>query len=153
VIAGDQATFDSGILTSGLPLRGSVHLVIDAKGDFTFTCYAHDSGFDNIDYVIIAVMAVPSGLAAFTMQHLGGVEGTAAGLPFGTPRRDDSFTTAGNQAQIANLWSEISGALMTASIDGQDALAGGIEGALGSLLKGVLEQLGKTAAQAVIALV
>src|SRR5260370_3488642 len=87
--------FDSGPLTSGLPLGGSAHVVLTRTGAFTFTGHAHDSGFDNVDYTLSAVLMTPSGLA-FTFQHQGGVEGTSAGLPFGTPRRDDDFTSSGS---------------------------------------------------------
>jgi hypothetical protein len=50
------ANFDSGPVTSDLPLGGSVHLVMRRNGDFTFTSHVHDSGFDNIDYTISAVL-------------------------------------------------------------------------------------------------
>jgi hypothetical protein len=63
VIVGDVAAFDSGPLTSSLPLQGSAHVVFDEKGDFTFTCHAHDSGFDNIDYTVAAVILTQSGIA------------------------------------------------------------------------------------------
>jgi hypothetical protein len=151
VIADGVATYDSGILTSNLPLQGSVHVVFDEKGDFTFTCHAHDSGFDNIDYAVAAVILTKSGMA-FTFQHLGGVEGTSAGLPFGTPRRDDAYTGPGVNAEIANEWPSIDGSAMTASINGQDALVNGIEGEFTKLLDSLLQELGKAAAAAVIAL-
>ena len=97
VVSGDIATFDSGPLTSSLPLGGSLHLVIRRNGNFTLSTHAHDSGFDNIDYVITAVLIAASGIA-FTFQHAGHVEGTSAGLPLGTPDRNDDFT-AGGQIQ------------------------------------------------------
>ncbi len=151
VLAGDVATYDSGNLTSALPLQGSVHVVFDEKGDFTFTSHAHDSGFDNIDYAVAAVILTASGIA-FTFQHLGGVEGTSAGLPFGTPRRDDNYTGGGTNQEILNEWPSIPGSSMAASINGSDALVGGIEGELGTLLNTLLQELGKAAAAAVVAL-
>jgi hypothetical protein len=36
--------FDSGPLTTGLPLGRSAHLIMRANGDFSFACHAHDSG-------------------------------------------------------------------------------------------------------------
>ncbi len=148
----ETATFDSGSLTSSLPLGGSVHLVMRKSGDFTFSCHAHDSGFDNIDYVVSAVLMTPSGIA-FTFQHSGNVEGTSAGLPFKTPRRDDDFITGGNNPSIANEFGGMPGAKLEASIDGKDTLVRGLEGELGDLLKKVGEELGKAAAAAVVALV
>ena len=148
----ETATFDSGSLTSSLPLGDSVHLVMRKSGDFTFSCHAHDSGFDNIDYVVSAVLMTPSGIA-FTFQHSGNVEGTSAGLPFKTPRRDDDFITGGNNPSIANEFGGMPGAKLEASIDGKDTLVRGLEGELGDLLKKVGEELGKAAAAAVVALV
>ena len=152
VMLGDVATYDSGNLTSDLPLQGSVHVVFDEKGDFTFTSHAHDSGFDNIDYAVAAVILTASGIA-FTFQHLGGVEGTSAGLPFGKPRRDDPYTASGTDQKITNEWPSIPDSSMAASINGSDALVGGIEGELGKLLDSLLQELGKAAAAAVVALV
>jgi hypothetical protein len=146
------ATFDSGSLTSDLPLGGSVHLVMRNSGDFTFSCHAHDSGLDNIDYVVSAVLMTPSGIA-FTFQHSGNVEGTTAGLPFGTPRRDDDFITGGNNPSIANEFGGMPGAQLVPSIAGKDTLVRGLEGELADLLKTAGEELGKAAAGAIIALV
>src|SRR5690242_15783684 len=62
VVGDEPITFDSGPLTSDLPLGGSVHIVIMSNGDFTFSSHAHDSGFDNIHYVITAALVAPSGM-------------------------------------------------------------------------------------------
>ena len=108
-------------------------MVFKKNGDFTFTCFAHDSGFDNIDYVLSVVILTPDGIA-FTFQHTGGVEGTIAGLPFSTPRRDDSFTGSGNNSSITNEWALVPGSFMTANVAGMDATAAGIEKFWGMLL-------------------
>jgi hypothetical protein len=148
----ETATFDSGPLTSDLPLGGSAHLVMRKNGDFTFSCHAHDSGFDNIDYVVAAVLMTFRGIA-FTFQHSGHVEGTIAGLPFGTPNRDDPFITGGINPAIANEFGDIPGAKFDATITGKDTLVAGVEGLLGDLLKQVAAELGRAAAAAVVALV
>jgi hypothetical protein len=150
-IPNDPQFLDAGPLTSGLPLGGSVHLVMRRNGDFTFSSHAHDSGFDNIDYVVSAVLMTPSGIA-FTFQHSGHVEGTIA-APFGTPNRDDNFVTSGNNPSVTNEFGDIPGAKLVASIDGKDTLVGGIEGILNDLLKQVAGELEKAAAKAVVALV
>jgi hypothetical protein len=148
----DTVVLDSG-LTSGLPLGGSVHIVMRRSGDFTFSCHAHDSGFSNIEYVISAVATSSSGIA-FTFQHKGHVEGTSAGLPFGTPNRTDDFTTSGNNAMITREWDRLlAGAGLHASLNGEDKLVGGLEGALGDLLSQAAQALGKAAVSAVVALV
>jgi hypothetical protein len=146
------ATFDSGPLTSNLPLGGSVHLEMRRNGDFTFSCHAHDSGFDNIDYVVSAVLLVPSG-QPFTFQHSGHVEGTSAGLPFGTPQRNDDFTTGGNNPAIANEFGGVTNGRLVASIAGKDKLVGGLQGMLNDLLHEAASELGQAAVVAAIALV
>ena len=142
------ATFDSGPLTSNLPLGGSVHLEMRRNGDFTFSCHAHDSGFDNIDYVVSAVLLVPSG-QPFTFQHSGHVEGTSAGIPLGTPKRNDDFTTGGNDPRIESEFGSLALARLVASIGGTDKLVGGLE----ELLKKAASELGTAAGAAAIALV
>jgi hypothetical protein len=152
-VSGDTAVFDAGPLTSDLPLGGSVHLVMRRNGDFTFSTHAHDSGFDNIDYVISAVLLTASGIA-FTFQHAGHVEGTSAGLPFGTPDRNDDSTTTGENPMISREFDGIfEGAKLVASVDGRDKLVGGIAGMLGDLLSQAAAALGKAAVSAAVALV
>jgi len=136
VASGDTATFDVGPLTSGLPLGGAVHLVTRRNGDFTFSSHAHDSGFDNIDYVVSAVLVTASGIA-FTFQRAGHVEGTSAGLPFGAPNRNDDFTTIGENPMITREFDGIFvGAKLRASLDGKDKLVGGVAGMPGDLRRG-----------------
>lgn len=149
--------FDAGPLTTtdSLPLKGSAHLVMARAGDFTFSCSAHDSGADNIDYTVSAVLVSTSGIA-FTFQHDGGTEGTTAGLPFGTPRRDDHFTTSGSNLMITREWTSITTTHadgLHGSIRGTDTLVGGLEKEIGDVLKSALQEAGKAAAQAVVALV
>jgi hypothetical protein len=148
----DTAIFDSGYLTSNLPLGGFVHLVMRRNGDFTFSCHAHDSGADNIDYVVSAVLMTPSGIA-FTFQHSGSVEGTSAGLPFGSPNRNDDFITGGNNPAITNEFDGMAGAKLQPSINGKDTLVSGLTGMLSDLTKQVAEALGKAGAAAIVALV
>lgn len=153
----DVATFDAGPLTvSGpLPLSGSAHLVMKKNGDFTFSCHAHDAGFDNIDFAISAVLLTPSGIA-FTFQHSGHVEGTSGAI-LGTPKRTDDFATGGNNVAISNEWSGISVATLAARIDGGDALGAGLAAILGNVLNAAAQEvgreLGQAAAKAIIALV
>ncbi len=153
-LSADRSTivFDSGPLTSDLPLGGSARIIMDQKGSFTFTCHAHDSGFDNIDYALAAVILDANGIA-FTFSHTGHTEGTSAGLPFGTPDRDDSFTTGGGNPQITAEWNQIVGGRISASLTGVDKLVGGIEGMIGNVLNQLLQEAGKALATAIIALV
>jgi hypothetical protein len=120
--------------------------------NFSFGSHAHDSGFDNIDYVISAVFMTTTGIA-FTFQHSGHVEGTVAGLPFGTPNRNDDFITGGSNPMITSEWDNTRGGRMAASLDGRDTLVGGLTGILDDLLKNVGDELGMAGAAAVVALV
>ncbi len=140
--------YDSGPITSGLPLGGSVHVTLASNGSFTFSSHAHDSGIDNIDYTISAVLMAPTGVA-FTFQHAGHVEGTVAGLPFGTPNRNDEFTTGGTNALISDNWAGLVGGVLLARLDGRDTTAA----AIGDLLGQVAAEVGKAAATQAIALV
>ena len=148
----DTIVLDSGV-TSPLPLGGSAHVVFRHSGDYTFSCHAHDSGFDNISYAMSAVVTSSSGLA-FTFQHTGHVEGTSAGLPFGTPNRNSDFTTSGNNPMISREWDALrAGARIFPSLNGEDKLLGGLEGAIGDLLSQAASALGKAAVTAAVALV
>ncbi len=148
----ETMNFDTGPVTSGLPLGGSAHVVMRRNGGFTFNSHAHDSGFDNIDYTISAAVVTPAGIA-FTFQHSGHVEGTIAGLPFGTPNRDNDFTTGGVNTQITTEWGGLVGAKIAAHLDGTDTLVRGLGGALDDVLKAALAEVGKEAATGIIALV
>jgi hypothetical protein len=73
-------TFDSGFLTTDRPLGGSITIVLDnthGDGEATIRGGFHNSGFDNIDYTVTAVLVTP-GFKAFTFQHSGHTEGTSA---------------------------------------------------------------------------
>jgi hypothetical protein len=150
----NNATFDSGNLTTpgGLTLNGSVHIVMRRNGDFAFSSHAHDSGFDNIDYVVSAVVMTTTGIP-FTFQHEGHVEGTIAGLPFGKPKRDDNFDMSGHNPMISREFDGMDGAVLVASVDGIDTLVGGLKRALEDLLKEAGDELKKAATAAVVALV
>jgi len=144
--------FDSGPITSNLPLGGSAHLVITKTGAFTFTSHAHDSGFDNINYSLGAVLMSPSGLA-LTFGHQGGLEGTSAGLPLGTPRRDDDKITTGSNQAIRDEFGNIFNSIFIGKLAGTDTLVAGVQGLIGDALKAAATELGKAAATAVVALV
>ncbi|WP_367575248.1 LGFP repeat-containing protein [Streptomyces griseoaurantiacus] len=150
---GNVLTFDTGMLTTanGLPLSGSAHLVITRSGDFTFTRHAHDAGFDNIDYVLETVLMAPTGMA-FTFTHEGHVEGTVAGLPFGTPDRNDDHIQPGNNPALANQFEDLADAVFLGHVEGKDTLVGGVEKFIGDTVSEAATSLGKAAAAGVVAL-
>jgi hypothetical protein len=142
------------VVTSGLPLGGWVDIILNAQGDITFSGHLHDSGFDNIDYTLSAVIVSPSG-ASIGFQHAGHTEGTVAGLPFGTPNRDDNFVTPGglNNQQVAAKWDQLREASLWWRLDATDTLAEGAAQLLGDLAKQALEALGVAASTALVALI
>lgn len=124
-VSGDTVKFDSGQVNSDLPLNGNVQLVIQRNGSFSFTTHAHDSGFSNVSYGMVAVLVTSPG-DAFQFQHTGHLEGTSGNL-FGSPQRnDDSFTPGQNPALTAK-WDDIvaSGRLLV-TLTGTDKLVGAI---------------------------
>jgi hypothetical protein len=142
-------TFNSPQLTSDRPLQGSIKVNLFRTGAVNFECFAHDSGFDNIDYTISALLLAPEPMTpqlhVYSLSRQGGVEGTSAGLPLGTPRRDDHYTEPDfNKPEIAANWEEIvRQGVLRAQIEGTDALLGGIEGMLGDMAKAAAEEFGK----------
>jgi hypothetical protein len=142
------------VLTSGLPLGGWVDIILNAEGDITFSGYLHDSGFDNIDYTLSAVIVSPSG-ASIGFQHVGHTEGTVAGLPFGKPNRDDNFVTPEglNNQQVAAKWDQLTQASLFWRLDATDPTAAGAAQLLGDLAKQALEALGAAATTALVALI
>lgn len=142
----DTVTFDAGPLTSDLALGGSATLLVRKNGDFTVNLNGHDSGADNIDFVIVAVLMTTTGVA-FTFQHTGSLGGI---LP---PSRDDPYTQGGNNIGLTNEFEGMAGAKFQGKIRGKDTLVAGIEGLLGDLVKEVAQDLIKGAAKAVVALV
>jgi uncharacterized protein with LGFP repeats len=146
---GDSATFGTGPLTSDLALGGVANLVVHRNGDFTFSSHAHDSGADNIDYAISAVLVTAPG-EAFTFEHSGSVEGALAGLPFGTPNRNSDFSKSGNNPLVTQKWDDIvaTGRFM-ASLTGRDRQAAALTG----LLQQAAQQFVKIGITAVVALI
>jgi hypothetical protein len=149
----DIMHFDADSITSNLALGGSAHLVVRKNGDFTFSSHVHDSGFSNIRYALAAVLVSANGIA-FTFGKQGRVEGTEAGLPFGTPNRNDDFTSSGNNPTITTEFDAISaGSAFVAKLSGQDLLVGGINDFIQGTVVDAAKQLGKAAVSAVISLV
>jgi hypothetical protein len=141
--------FDTGPLTSNLPLGGSAHLLLNKSGVFTLTTHAHDSGFDNIDYTLAVALASSQGVA-LTFSIQGGVEGTSAGLPFGTPRRDDNQLKSGTNADITKNFEAIRGARLMGRLVGSDTLTEALDAFARDFADSAVKQLGGAAATAII---
>lgn len=120
-------TWNSGSITfsDGTALGGSCQVIANSNGDWTFSGHMHDSGFDTYDYGVAAVLFTPSGVG-YTLSYQGRAEGTSAGLPFGTPRRDDDWTRSGNNPSLRDNWLQAAQAIFKVEITSQDKLAGGL---------------------------
>ena len=119
---------------------------------WALTWNVNEPVFDNIDYSLAAVLMTRGGIA-FTFAHSGSVEGTIAGLPFGTPRRDDHATIAGGNPTLQDEFGSLEGATFIAVLDGTDTLVAGIKGLIDDAIKAAAKEIGAAAAKAVIALV
>jgi hypothetical protein len=144
--------FDTGPLTSSLPLGGSAHLLINETGAFTLSTHAHESGADNIDCTMAVTLASAEGVA-FTFSIQGGVEGTTAGLPFGTPRRDDDQIQPGTNGDITKNFDAIRDATLIGRLVGTDTLTEALDQFVKDSADAAVRQLGTAAATAVIALI
>jgi hypothetical protein len=143
--AGDTIAFESGPVTSDLPLGGSIHLVVRRNGDYAFSGHAHDSGFSNVDYAFSVVLATAAG-TAYTFARRGHVEGTS-GNPFG-PDRNSDFTVTGNVPAIASDWENVltSGFMPTPKLSGEDKLVG----SLADLIAEAAKEIGEAAIKAAV---
>src|SRR5262249_39709067 len=109
---------------------------------------------DNIRYSMAAVLRSPTGFHAFTFAREGRVEGTVAGLPFGTPERNDDRDTTGNSPMVASEFASLAnGAKFVVKLSGTDVLAHGITQLVQETLEDAAKELAKNAAGAVVALV
>ena len=142
----------SNHLQGDLALGGSAHLVITDSGTFTFNSHAHDSGFDNIHYTLGAVLMTPEGLA-FTFEQQGSVEGTVAGLPVGTPRRDDNRMTSGSNPVLKAAFNHLRGATFVGRLAVTDTLVVGAKSLIAEAVRSAMQRFGLEAATTIIALV
>ena len=140
-------------LTCPEPLGGSVDIVMNSAGGFIFSGHLHNSSVDNIDYTLSAVIIAPNG-TGIAFQRSGHTEGVVAGLPFGTPDRDDNFTKPDFNQRISDHWDEFTQAsLYKPDLVGTDTLVEGAGKILNDLADQALKALGSAASQALVALV
>jgi len=118
----ESKSWDSGPITfsDGTALGGNCNVVMNSKGDWTFSGHMHDSGFDSYDYTLAIVMMTPSGIG-YTVTHSGHTEGTSASI-LGSPKRDDNWTTSGNNPSIRDNWGQVVSAILEWHIVSQDLL-------------------------------
>jgi hypothetical protein len=93
--------------------------------------------------------------ASIGFQHSGHTEGTVAGLPFGTPNREDDFVTPqglNNQQVVAN-WDQLTQASLFWRLDATDTLTQGAAQFLGDLAQQALKALGSAAVAGLVALI
>jgi hypothetical protein len=119
---------------------------VDRKGNYTLTTHAHDSGFDNIRYLLGVVLFLSDGRGAFGIGVPGRVEGTEAGLPFGKPDRNHDQTIIGKDPLITEHFDSIvAGAHLVGRLDGEDVFVGGLQDAIGDAFKEGLKSFGSEA--------
>jgi hypothetical protein len=143
--------YDTGPVTSDLPLGGWAQLTVRPDGSYSFTTHAHDSGADNIEYAFGVVLVNRFG-PSFSFGHTGHVEGTSDALPFGAPDRDEQQTTNGSDPRLAAEYDNLADAdiFLPPSLIEKDKLASGIDQWLQDLAAQTLAGLGKKAAAAIV---
>ena len=139
--------YDSGPVTSPLPLGGWAQLTVRADGAWTFATHAKDSGLDNIHYVLGAVLVNRYG-PPFAFSHSGHVNGTIGGFPAG--QTNDNQTTSGFDQRLRDQYDNIADADLICNLDGRDVLTSGINDWLSGLADQALAQLGQAAEAAII---
>jgi hypothetical protein len=125
---------------------------MNGLGDFTFSGHLHDSGFNNIDYTLSVVLIAPNG-TGIAFQRSGHTEGTVAGLPFGTPSRNDDFAKPDFNQRISDHWDQFTQASLFWRLDATDTLVEGAGKVLNDLAGQALKALGSAASAALVALV
>lgn len=140
-----QVTFDDGTA-----LGGSISVVMNDRGDWTFTGHLHDSGFDSYDYTLAVAIMTPSGIA-YTLSQQGHTQGTSAN-PFG-PNRDSDWTTSGNNPSVRDNWPEVSRAHLKWHIVAQDLLAKQVSDLLQQVIEDLVAEAAAAGVKAVVSLI
>lgn len=137
------------VTSDSLPIGGSVDVVVNKQGNFTFSGHMHNSGFPNIDFALGAVLMTPSGVGyGFARQHR--VDGTVTILG---RNRDDDWTETGVKPELAANWDQVTQANLHWRMVAGDTLSRGAQGLLDDIVQDAAKQLGKAAVTAVIALI
>ncbi|MGW4249079.1 hypothetical protein [Nocardia sp. NPDC004722] len=139
-----QVTFDDSTA-----LGGTISVVMNDNGDWTFTGHLHDSGFDSYDFTLAVVIMTPSGIA-YALSHQGHTEGTSAN-PFG-PNRDCDWTTSGNNPSIRDNWSQVIQGRLQWRIVAQDLLAQEVSDLVQKVIHDLVSAAAAAGVSAVVAL-
>jgi uncharacterized protein with LGFP repeats len=132
-----------------LPVGGWVDVVVNKRGDFTFTGHIHNSGFPNIHFTLAIVLMTPSGVGyGFGRDHT--LDGTVT--IFGR-NRDDDWTDTGANQQLAGNWDQVTQSRLHWRLVSHDTLTAGLQGLVEDLVKDAATQLGKAGITALIALI
>jgi hypothetical protein len=136
----------------GTALGGHCTVVVNNRGNWTFSGHMHDSGFDSYDYSLGVVIMTPSGIG-YTLRHGGHTQGTSAN-PLGSPNRNDDWTDSGNNPSIRDNWAQVAHpkAAFAWRIVAQDNLAGVISDAVQQALQDLIRQGVQAGVVALIAL-
>ena len=61
-VISDSKVFESGVITTDLPLGGSFKIVVNKNGDSTMSGSFHNSGLPSIAWGLVAVIMTPLGI-------------------------------------------------------------------------------------------
>ncbi len=131
-----------------LPVGGSVDVVVNRLGQFTFSGHMHNSGFPNVHFALAVVLMTPSGVGyGFGRDH--GLDGTVTILG---RNRDDDWVDTGTNTQLSDNWDQVTQARLHWRLVAFDTLSRGVQGMIEDLVKQLAQELGKAGIAAVIAL-
>lgn len=135
----DNITFRSGVA-----LGGWFDLVLNRRGDITFTGHFHDSGADSYDTGLVILLMTPDGVP-YSAIHQGHTAGT-----FESGSRNDDWVKIEHNDVVAQNWdNQFSQASWRWTATANSA----IEAVVGDLVKQLAQSLETAAVSAVIALI
>ena len=132
-----------------LPVSGWVDVVINRRGDFTFTGHMHNSGSLNVHFTLVIVLMTPSGIGyGFSRTHA--LDGT---VTFLGRHRDDDWADTSNNPQLAGNWGQLTQSRLHWRLVANDTLSAGVQGLVEDLVKEAASEFGKAGIAALIALI
>src|SRR5262249_21192244 len=120
VLRPESKTFSQPVLTpAGTALGGTVTMILNNDGNYTFQGHMHDSGFPSYKFRVRAAVRSSSGKVVVLGQKSGNVQGSEAVLLFDSPERDFDWTDSGGEKAVKQLiidnWADIRSGTMTVS--------------------------------------
>jgi LGFP repeat len=149
VVSPETQHFHSDVTTQDwAPLGGTIDVVMNILGNYTFTGHMHDSGFPNIDYTLGVIIMTPSGIG-FSLSHTGHLDGT---ITIFSRHRDDDWTDTNVNPEFQKNWDQIRQGRLFWRLVANDTLSKGVLGLLQQIAEDAAKQVATAGVTALIAL-